>query len=75
MSETGVHDCDGRMICVGDTIVCNDPIFIEPKTFVVRLDPKTGLHNIPVSFLRESCRVVNTSDENNLQKGIHSSNP
>lgn len=74
MRETGITDCEGRMIHEGDMVVCCDPIFVKPKKFIVKWDSITGTHNVPTSSLRNYCRIVEQYNENELQEGIHESN-
>lgn len=74
MRETGINDCEGKMIYEGDVIICDDPIFLKPKRFIVKWDNVTGNHNVPTSSLRNYCRVVDKFNENELQEGIHESN-
>ena len=63
--DTGIKDCSGRSVFVGDLIECAAPIFTKPKKFVVEWDVALRRYNYPTSLdLASHCRVV-VSDETN----------
>jgi len=64
--ETGLLDCEGRKMFVGDIVECSAPIFTKPKRFVLSWDESLGRFNFPTSLdLRSHCRVV--QDEENYE--------
>ena len=61
--ETGLVDCEGRSVCVGDLVECSAPIFTKAKKFVIECDDLTGRYNYPnAPELSSYCRVI-TIDE------------
>lgn len=58
-SSTEVKDRNGKMICAGDTIVCDAPIYVKPKTFVVKWDELLKRYNLPTDKeILSHCEVV-----------------
>jgi len=45
--STGTSDNNGKLIHEGDSVICSDPIFAEPKQFVVKWDETSMKFNLP----------------------------
>jgi hypothetical protein len=61
--ETGLTDCEGQKVRVGDLIECSAPIFTKAKRFVIGYDDIAGRYNYPIAAeLSSHCRVI-TLDE------------
>lgn len=64
--ETGLIDCKGQIVYVGDLVECDAPIFTKAKRFVVEWDEITGRYNYPTARELSSCCRVISFDEHQL---------